>query len=225
MDEPPKTAVGAAITRLRDEMGFTIQQLADEVGMSKTAVADRESGKTRTKRSEWPRFCDALGVTLPQFEKLFRSFYTIDRPAYSTGIPLINMTPAGPTMDYEAWGEAGDEGYEYLDRGRVDDDMAFAIEVVGDSMTPTLREGDLVVLSPMRPHTDNDPSEWVGQVCFVRLSQDAESPGVFLARMAKTNDEEALFLKDNPRHAAVKVPWEHVERLAKLVEFRRSKAV
>lgn len=83
-------------------------------------------------------------------------------------IPLINRVAAGyPTgftdLDYPA--RVADE---YVRAPDVHDPDAFAARVVGDSMAPDYREGDIVVFSPAAPvHSGAD--------CFVRLEPDHES--------------------------------------------------
>jgi hypothetical protein len=57
---------------------------------------------------------------------------------------------------------------EYVACPELEDAQAFAARVVGDSMGPTYREGDVVVFSPAAAVTD-------GCDCFVRLEPDHET--------------------------------------------------
>jgi SOS-response transcriptional repressor LexA len=50
----------------------------------------------------------------------------------------------------------------------IDDPDAFAARVVGDSMMPDYRQGDVIVFSPVKPVKN-------GSDCFVRLERDAET--------------------------------------------------
>jgi repressor LexA len=47
----------------------------------------------------------------------------------------------------------------------VHDPQAFAARVVGDSMAPTYKEGDIVLFAPGKPARSGDD-------CFVRFSKD-----------------------------------------------------
>jgi SOS-response transcriptional repressor LexA len=79
-------------------------------------------------------------------------------------VPVINKVAAGyphhfTDLDYPA-GVAD----EYIRCPDVHDSQAFAAHVVGDSMEPDYREGDLVVFSPnAQPRNGDD--------CFVRLEE------------------------------------------------------
>lgn len=84
-----------------------------------------------------------------------------------TRIPLINKVAAGyPTgftdLDYPA--RAADE---YVHGPGIDDPDAFAATVVGESMLPDFKPGDIVIFSPAAPVAD-------GCDCFIRLEPDHE---------------------------------------------------
>ncbi len=83
-------------------------------------------------------------------------------------VPLINRVAAGypaqfTDLDYPA--RAADE---YITCPGLSDPQAFAARVVGDSMEPDYREGDIVIFSPDRPTPP-------GTDCFVRLEPDHET--------------------------------------------------
>lgn len=83
-------------------------------------------------------------------------------------VPLINRVAAGypaqfTDLDYPA--RAADE---YITCPGLSDPQAFAARVVGDSMEPDYREGDIVIFSPERPTPP-------GTDCFVRLEPDHET--------------------------------------------------
>ncbi|MBI1335862.1 MAG: helix-turn-helix domain-containing protein [Phycisphaera sp.] len=83
-------------------------------------------------------------------------------------VPLINNVAAGyPTgftdLDYPA--QVADEYVSCPDLG---DPTAFAARVVGDSMMPDYREGDVVIFSPQAKVAD-------GNDCFIRLEPHHET--------------------------------------------------
>jgi len=83
-------------------------------------------------------------------------------------VPLINRVAAGyPTgftdLDYPA--RVADE---YIDCPDLSDPDAFAARVVGESMLPDYREGDIVVFSPQADVTP-------GCDCFARLEPEHET--------------------------------------------------
>lgn len=83
-------------------------------------------------------------------------------------VPVINKVAAGYPCDFTDLGYPARIADEYIRCPDVQDPDAFACRVVGDSMLPEYREGDIVVFSPLR-----DVSS--GMDCFVRLEPDHES--------------------------------------------------
>lgn len=212
-----ETPLGAAIKRLREERGWTQQQLADAVGMDQTGIARRESGKTRVKPPERPRFAQAFGMSLLDFDQEWRRG-TVARSQGGPGIPIINRAPAGRVTDYEEYGIDSGQGYAYVDRGDIDVALAFGVQVVGDSMEPRLNEGDQVILSPCDPY---QPSENLvnGKIVFVRFTVDAGG-GCVLARFFLENDGKVRLQKDNPAHKPIVCDREAIQSVAVAVERR-----
>ncbi len=83
-------------------------------------------------------------------------------------VPVINGVRAGRAMEYTDLGYPPGVGDDYVSIPDLYDPDAFAARVVGDSMAPDYREGDLVVFSPLAPTAD-------GCDCFVRFERDDES--------------------------------------------------
>jgi repressor LexA len=83
-------------------------------------------------------------------------------------VPLINSVVAGYPREFTDLGYPARVADEYVLSPDVDDPDAFAARVVGDSMEPAYREGDIVVFSPSRVVKS-------GMDCFVRLERDSET--------------------------------------------------
>lgn len=83
-------------------------------------------------------------------------------------IPLINRVTAGYPADFTDLGYPARVADEYVRAPSVHDPDAFAARVVGDSMAPDYREGDIVVFSPAVEVRS-------GMDCFVRLEPDHET--------------------------------------------------
>lgn len=82
--------------------------------------------------------------------------------------PLINKVAAGYPTEFTDLGYPARIADEYVSVPELSDPDAFAARVVGDSMTPEYREGDVVVFSPER-------AAWSGADCFVRFERDAQT--------------------------------------------------
>jgi repressor LexA len=83
-------------------------------------------------------------------------------------IPVINRVAAGYPREFTDLDYPRSVADDYIACPDVTDPDAFAARVVGDSMEPEYREGEIVVFSPQRP----TPS---GCDCFVRLERDNET--------------------------------------------------
>lgn len=83
-------------------------------------------------------------------------------------VPLINSVAAGYPREFTDLGFPARVADEYVRTPDIDDPDAFAARVVGDSMLPDYREGDIVVFSPARTVSS-------GMDCFVRLERDEQT--------------------------------------------------
>lgn len=83
-------------------------------------------------------------------------------------IPVINQVAAGYPREFTDLDYPASIADDYIACPDVADPDAFAARVVGDSMAPDYREGEIVVFSPLLP----TPS---GSDCFVRLERDHET--------------------------------------------------
>lgn len=83
-------------------------------------------------------------------------------------VPVINMVSAGQVREFTDLGYPARVADEYVRCPDLHDPDAFAARVVGDSMEPDYRQGDIVVFSPARAVED-------GSDCFVRLEPDHET--------------------------------------------------
>lgn len=83
-------------------------------------------------------------------------------------VPLINSVAAGYPRAFTDLGYPARVADQYVRSPDVRDPDAFACRVVGDSMEPDYREGDVVIFSPAKVVKD-------GGDCFVRFERDAET--------------------------------------------------
>jgi SOS-response transcriptional repressor LexA len=83
-------------------------------------------------------------------------------------VPLINQVAAGYPTGFTDLDYPGRVADEYIDCPDLSDPDAFAARVVGQSMMPDYREGDIVVFSPQADVTD-------GCDCFARLEPEHET--------------------------------------------------
>lgn len=83
-------------------------------------------------------------------------------------IPVINKVSAGYPSDFDDLDYPVGIADDYVRCPDIHDANAFAVRVVGDSMEPKFREGDIVIFSPAVEVRSGDD-------CFVRFSSPHES--------------------------------------------------
>jgi SOS-response transcriptional repressor LexA len=83
-------------------------------------------------------------------------------------IPIINKVAAGYPRDFDDLGYPVGFADDYVLAPDLNDPNAFAVRVVGDSMEPEFRQGDIVIFSPAA-------SVQSGCDCFVRFQNPYEA--------------------------------------------------
>lgn len=211
-------AIGQLVRSLRQEKKWTLADLASSTEMTIATLSKKERGDLAISPLDRKAFAAAFGLTLEDFDSRWRA-WRIERSRGAPGIPVINRAPAGQIVDYEECGPDSGQGYEYLDFGQVDDDLAFAIIVVGDSMAPTIVEGDYVVFSPTgipRPRVQLES----GKVVFIRFGPDSSRPGCTIGRFQDLGGGKYLITKDNPKHKPIACDREELVQIAVAIERR-----
>lgn len=114
--------------------------------------------------------------------------------ALTVQVPLINKVAAGYPTEFTDLAYPARVADEYVSVPDVMDPDAFAARVVGDSMLPDYREGDIVVFSPERtPHDGDD--------CFARLERDDETTFKRVYFETRENDDREYIRLQPLNHA------------------------
>jgi phage repressor protein C with HTH and peptisase S24 domain/DNA-binding XRE family transcriptional regulator len=116
-------------------------------------------------------------------------------------IPVINKVAAGYPAEFTDLGYPVGVADEYVAcPADLDDPNAFAVRVVGDSMEPKYREGDVVILSPAAAVKSGDD-------CFVRFSGGAAGDGAqaTFKRVFFDAEDQVRLQPLNERHPPVVV--------------------
>lgn len=121
-------------------------------------------------------------------------------------IPLINRVTAGYPAGFTDLGYPARVADEYVRAPDLQDPDAFAARVVGDSMEPDYRAGDIVVFSPAVEVRS-------GMDCFVRLEPDHESTFKRVFFEGDAGDERIRIEPINPRYEPRTVPRDRVAGL------------
>ena len=103
---------------------------------------------------------------------LDQSSLNIEQPTHSIPagrlVPIINKVAAGYPTDFNDLDYPVGIADDYVRCPNFHDQNGFAVRVVGDSMEPRFREGDIVIFSPAAEVRNGDD-------CFVRFEQPHET--------------------------------------------------
>ncbi|MBY0313389.1 MAG: helix-turn-helix domain-containing protein [Phycisphaerales bacterium] len=130
-------------------------------------------------------------------------------------VPLINSVAAGYPREFTDLGYPARTSESYVRTLDVDDPDAFAARVVGDSMLPEYREGDVVVFSPNRPVKN-------GMDCFVRLERDQETTFKRVVLEGPEGSERIRLVALNPAYAQRVLEREDVAFMCPAVSVTRA---
>lgn len=171
--------VGKRIAEIRRERGYNQEQLAEMAMINRVTLARYETGVIEPGAFALSRVADALGVTTD--ELLCR---------VSKQPPFLHMVPgAVPIVGEIACGvpitaEQNIDGYAELPDGVTAD---FALRCKGESMVPTFRHGDLVLIRQQAEVEE-------GQIAAVGIDGEAT-----LKRFYHRNGN-IMLVSDNPEY-------------------------
>lgn len=130
-------------------------------------------------------------------------------------VPLINKVTAGYPTEFTDLGYPARVADDYVRCPDVNDADAFAARVVGDSMEPEYREGDIVVFSPLRDIGNGDD-------CFARLENGDESTFKRVYFERDGSQERIRLQPINNRYAPRTYDREDVAGLYRAVQVMRA---
>lgn len=158
------------------------------------------------------------GIKVPNAQalvKLARSLNTTtDYLLYGTPlrydrIPLLSRIPGGAPVFSDDHGYPAGFGEEFLDRGDVTDSNAYALVVEGNSMSPRINSGDVVVISPNSPVTNRT-------IAAVAINGEERT----LKTVIFLPNGKILLQPENPQYEPMVLDQDMVTLLGKVVERR-----
>ena len=127
-----------------------------------------------------------------------------------TAVPIINWAPAGPPEDWTDLDYPVGHADEYFPILDCDDPETFGIKVLGSSMAPAYRSGDILIFFPSVPAESS-------QDCFVRFSSDCvKGHGVTFKRVEQVEDKLLLIPLNQAEHENILVERTDVDFLCPL---------
>jgi len=136
----------------------------------------QEYESAEAENEKWRRFMKNLLQVKTSSGRLrallSESEFVLDRHksplASSRLVPVINRVSAGYPTDFNDLDYPVGVADDYVRCPDMHDPNAFAVRVVGDSMEPNFREGDIVIFSPAADIRNGDD-------CFIRFAMPHET--------------------------------------------------
>ena len=171
------------IKERRKIMGYTQEELADKLGLQKSAIAKYENGRVENiKRSVIERMANVLECSPTYLMGWGDSSHIIQAPLGNNRIPVYSAAGAGkPHL-------ATDDILYFIDYSG-DPNGVIAVVIDGDSMTPTIPNGSVVV-------ADRNLSVESGDVVIAVINSDNEA----LCKRLKKYDDGIALVSDNPNY-------------------------
>ncbi|MEO0141174.1 MAG: S24 family peptidase [candidate division WOR-3 bacterium] len=201
--------IGARIKRAREHRGMSQLRLARQIGVPFQRISEWERGLVSPSARYLKAIADSLSVSL---DWLLSGMGPMERPERSDAIfpvhqvPVYGTVPGGPPYD------PGDPGVmevigvpaEYSGRD------VFGLVVKGDSMSPTLVDGDRVLVArDIRPRD--------GLIVVVKMNQ-----GEYTVKRMRRQGDLLILMPDNPNfQPIVLAPDDEGEIVGVVVEVIR----
>jgi len=141
------------IRELREKAHLTQDRLAEIMGLeTPNFISQIETGRKKVGLSVITKFCKALGMEISEF---FSEAAPQADP--SKTIPLIELAVAEVDKLYDSSFRVRVSGLCRIEKPPdLQDEEAYAAVVSGDSMSPALKDKDVVIVSPSQKYKDND---------------------------------------------------------------------
>lgn len=193
------------IHKARTDAKLNKSELARCVGVSHTAVGQWEDGSTKNLRGDnLFKIAEATGCDPEWLISGKPSLRGVKEPspAYINRVPIVGNAQAGPDGFWDDLGHL-EHGDGFIVASSKDPD-AYALRVRGDSMTPAIKNGQIVVIEPNSPvhQGENVLVCTTDGLCMIKEY-----------RMYNAIDEEYTFGSINDQHPAMTVQKTNITRI------------
>ncbi len=195
------------------ELKERLTYLMNRRGIANAAELSRITGLTQVAIRNYMR-----GIKIPNAQaliKLSRSLSTTTdylltgSPLRPDRIPLLSKIPGGKPSGWTDGEYPPGFAEEYISRGDVTDPNAFALIVDGDSMSPSINSGDIVIISPNSPIINRS-------IAVVSLNDEERT----LKRVIFLNDDYILLQPENEQYEPMLRPLKETKFIGRVVERR-----
>lgn len=195
------------------EFKHRLAYIMDRRGIANAAELSRMTGLTQVAIRNYLR-----GIKVPNAQALVKLSRALGTTAdyLLTGtalrpdrIPLLSKIPGGAPVAFTDGEYPAGFGEEFLDRGDITDPNAFALIVEGDSMSPRINSGDIVIISPNAPVSSRS-------IAAVAVGDDERT----LKTIHFLDNGKVLLKPENEAHDPLLVDRDRIAIIGRVVERR-----
>ena len=163
MAKQPKTTktltheqIWTALDRLAERAGLSPSGLAKRSGLDPTTF-NKSKRITPDGRERWPS-TESVSKALAATNSSIDAFVQLIGDSAQTvqSVPLLGFAQAAGAGYFDDGGFPTGKGWDQVALPAINDDHAYALEISGDQMRPTFRDGDVIVVSPGTPIRKGD---------------------------------------------------------------------
>jgi phage repressor protein C with HTH and peptisase S24 domain len=200
------SAVWRAIDALAARRGLTASGLARAAGLDPTTF-NRSKRATPDGKPRWPStesVARALAAADANWED-FAALLAGQSSASGRAIPIVGMARAGAEgfFDENGFPVGAEETVRFPGLG---EDRVYALEIAGDSMEPTYRAGDIIVVQPGAAVRRGD-----------RVVARTRAGEVMAKVLGRRNDQSIELLSLNSAHPPRTIKAEELDWIARIV--------
>jgi phage repressor protein C with HTH and peptisase S24 domain len=142
------TEIWTALDRLAESVSTSPSGLAREAGLDPTSF-NRSKRHSGAGKPRWPS-TESLSKVLNVVNMSFEDFAALAGNTRGQGasVPVIGLAQAGDMGFFDDSGYPVGAGWDEVRMPGLSDENCYALEIVGDSMSPVYRAGDRVVVAP-----------------------------------------------------------------------------
>lgn len=195
-----------AIDALAARRGLSASGLARAAGLDPTTF-NKSKRQTPDGRARWPS-SESIARALAAAETSWDEFAALisGKPSGAgRAIPIVGMARAGADgfFDENGFPVGAEETVRFPDLG---EDRVYALEIAGDSMEPTYRAGDIVIVQPGAAVRRGD-----------RVVVRTRSGEVMAKVLGRKNDQTIELISLNEAHKPREIAAADVEWIARIV--------
>jgi len=195
-----------AIDAVAQRRGLSASGLARAAGLDPTTF-NKSKRQAPDGKPRWPS-SESIARALAAAETSWDEFAALlAGRAGGTGraIPIVGMARAGADgfFDENGFPVGADQTVRFPDLG---EDRVYALEIAGDSMEPTYRAGDLVIVQPGAAVRRGD-----------RIVVRTRAGEVMAKVLGRKNDQMIELISLNDAHAPRELPTADIDWIARIV--------